>query len=405
MQAVLIKYGELFLKSESIKRWYISLLLDNLRHACDSQGLEFRFEVHRGRILIEGPDPGAIADAARRIFGIVGVAVCTRTGSDRVAIEAAAVSMAAKVLKPGMSFAVRARRSGVPGFTSQELAASTGDAVIRNIKGIRVDLSSPDYELFVEARDFGGLLYDHILPGPGGLPLGTQGEVLSLLSAGIDSPVASWLMMRRGSRVVHLHCDGGRWAGRDVLETAMAHHRTLSTWSPGLPLVLIVADLEPFFSTLATAAAVKNRCVICKRFMLRIAFRIARMHGVQALVTGDNLGQVASQTLANMAVTEAVVPHDLPVLRPLITNDKTETIAVARTIGTFREDAGDLGCLAVPKHPSIAAEIAAVEADEEKMDCDGIESAVLGALRCFRAQDGEIEEITSQKFRFLQQSR
>lgn len=405
MKAVLIKYGELFLKSESVKRWYITLLLNNLRHAFDSQGLEFRFEVHRGRILVEGPDPGALADAARRIFGIIGAGVCTRTGSDRAAIEAAAVLMAVKALKPGMSFAVRARRSGVSGFTSQELAASTGAAIIRNIPGIRVDLSSPDYELFVEARDFGGLLYDHILPGPGGLPLGTQGEVLSLLSAGIDSPVASWLVMRRGSRVVHLHCDGGRWAGRDVLKTAMAHHRTLSTWSPGMPLFLIVADLEPFFSVLATVAGVKNRCVICKRFMLRIASRIAQMHGVKALVTGDNLGQVASQTLANMAVIESVVPCDLPVLRPLITNDKEETIAVARTIGTFRENAGDLGCLAVPKHPSIAADPAVVEADEEKMNLAGIEYAVLGALRCFRAQDGAIEEINSQKFRFLQQSR
>ncbi|KQC04372.1 MAG: hypothetical protein APR53_03230 [Methanoculleus sp. SDB] len=405
MKAVLIKYGELFLKSESVKRWYITLLLDNLRHAFDSLGLEFSFEVHRGRILIEGPDPAALAGAARRIFGIVGVAVCTRTRSDRAEIEAAAVLMAMKNLKPGMSFAVRARRSGVSGFTSQELAASIGAAVIRDIQGIHVDLTSPDYELFVEARDFGGLLYDHILPGPGGVPLGTQGEVLSLLSAGIDSPVASWLMMRRGSRVVHLHCDGGKWAGRDVFETAMAHHRVLSTWSPGTPLFLIVADLEPFFRALSTRAAVKNRCVICKRFMLRIASRIARMRGAKALVTGDNLGQVASQTLANMAVTGMVVPCDLPLLRPLITNDKEETIAVARTIGTFRDDAGDLGCLAVPRHPSIAADTAAIEADEEKMDCDGIECAVIGALRCFRARDGAIEEINSQKFRFLQQSR
>ncbi|NYT05601.1 MAG: tRNA 4-thiouridine(8) synthase ThiI [Methanomicrobiales archaeon] len=405
MNVVLVKYGELFLKSESVRRWYITHLLDNLRMAFDAAGLAHSFDIHRGRILVQGPDTDALADIARSIFGIVGVSVCTRTAPDRAAIESAAVAFAAEHLQPGMSFGVRARRSGMEGFTSQELGASVGAAVLDAVPGVRVDLTSPDYELFVEARDFGGLVYDTVLPGPGGLPLGTQGRVLSLLSAGIDSPVAGWLMMRRGCRLVHLHCDGGSWAGSDVRSTAELHHRTLSTWCPGQPLLLIVADFEPFYERLAKEASVRNRCVICKRFMHRVAARIADMETAGALVTGDNLGQVASQTLANMGVIASVVPPRIPVLRPLITYDKDETVALARSIRTFRDHAGDLGCRAVPKHPAIAADMAKVENDETLMRLDELETAVYTTLRYYEAKNGVIREITGPESRFPRQSR
>jgi thiamine biosynthesis protein ThiI len=395
METVLVRYGELFLKSESVKRHYIRILLENIRKALKTNLLEAAIEVHRGRILLEGEEPEQIAGVISRIFGVVGVSVCTRTPPDRTAIEDGAAKQATKHLKPGMSFAVRARRSGLKGFTSQELGASTGAKIIDAIPELKVDLKNPDYEIFIEARDFGGLIYDERIDGPGGLPLGTQGQVLSLLSAGIDSPVASWLMMRRGSNVTHLHFAGGSWMGKDVWNGACENHRIISTWCPGRPLLMIVADLEPLFEALVNITHIRNRCIICKRFMLRIAEELAEQHDMMGLVTGDTIGQVASQTMANMGVIESVLVSRLPIIRPLITYDKQETILLARYIGTFRDFAGDLDCMAVPKHPAIAASLEMIREDEEKLDIKNLQNKVLSSIRYYRAINGEIEEISS----------
>ena len=134
----------------------------------------------------------------------------------------------------------------------------------------RSTFTDPEYELFVEVRDCGGLVYDARIPAPGGLPWGSQGKALGLLSSGIDSPVASWLAMKRGCEVSHLHMDGGRWAGGDVRETAIENHRRLSLWCPGADLQMIIADTEPFYDRMQELRIpARPRCVLCKRFMLR----------------------------------------------------------------------------------------------------------------------------------------
>jgi thiamine biosynthesis protein ThiI len=393
MDAVLVRYGELFLKSEPVKRRYIDILLRNIRRALDARGYAYDIEVYRGRILIGGDDLSGICAAVRRIFGVVSVSPCIRTPPELEDIMAAAAKRALSRLKPGMSYAVRARRAGLAGFTSQELGKWIGSAIFAGMDGLEVDLGHPDYEIFVEARDIGGLVYDERLEGPGGLPLGTQGPVLSLLSPGIDSPVASWLAMRRGCDVTHLYLDGGSWMGEDVWEGTCENHRRLSAWCLGQPLTLLVVSLEPFFARLVEEREAKLRCIICKRFMLRVAGRIARDRGALAIVTGDSLGQVASQTLANMGVIEEAGPRTIPVLRPLITYDKQESVELARTIGTFRDAAGDLGCRVVPKHPALAATLDAVRGEEEEMDIEGLVEEACSSIRVYRALNGEIEEI------------
>jgi thiamine biosynthesis protein ThiI len=394
MDAVLVRYGELFLKSESVKRYFIRILLENMRKALDSEDLGYRIEDYRGRILIRGDNLEAIAQTVSRLFGVVGVSICAWTRPDRMEIEETAVRLALKRLKPGMSYAVRARRSGMVGFTSQELGASIGSKILDHIPDLQVDLKHPRYEIFVEARDIGGLIYDDRIDGPGGLPYGTQGKVLSLLSAGIDSPVASWLVMRRGARVDFLHCAGGRWMGDDVWKGVVDHVRVLSGWVPGVPLSLSVVDIEPFYDALVEHASVRNRCIICKRFMMRIGARLAEEREIRALVTGESIGQVASQTLENLAVIEAVVPAEVPVLRPLITYDKQETVDLARRIGTFSESQGDLGCRAVPKHPAIAGEYESVQRDEKKMDIEHLVQLVCEHARYYPVKSGKIEEIS-----------
>ncbi|MDK2974189.1 MAG: tRNA uracil 4-sulfurtransferase [Methanofollis sp.] len=388
MGTVLVRFGELFLKSEGVKRIFMETLRRNLEKALTASGLVHEVEMHRDRILIHGPDPDGIARVAALTFGVVDVAVCTRTGTGIAEMGEAALERARSRLRAGMTFAVRARREGVEGYTSQQIGAEVGSTIYEAIPGLSVDLTHPDYEIFVEARPYGGLIYDERIPAPRGLPFGTQERVLSLLSAGIDSPVAGWLTMRRGCTLTNLSLDGGRWQGEQVRDAVLRHHAALSTWCMGHPLDLIVADMEPFFDAMTAAAEPRYRCLLCKRFMFRTADAVARRKGAFAIVTGDNLGQVASQTLVNMGVIEAAAT--MPVLRPLITYEKTEVIEIARRIGTFDEDAGDLACLAVPKRPATRAGLAAIKKNEEKIDLDGLVAGALASLRSVRAINGRI---------------
>jgi thiamine biosynthesis protein ThiI len=387
MELVMVRYGELFLKSEPVKHHFIGLLLRNMGKALSSAGLSHRFETPRGRILIFGPEPEQIAAVVSRIFGVIDVSVCTLTTNDIDALSAEAVARASARLRSSMSFAVRGKRQNKVGLNSQELGARVGSAIYDTIPGLRVDLTQPDYEIFVEVREFGGLIYDSRIPAPGGLPWGTQGKVLGLLSSGIDSPVASWLVMKRGCEITHLHLDAGRWAGKDVRNMAIENHRRLSLWCPGNPLSLLVANSEPFYERMhKLRIASRYRCVICKRFMMRAAGRLSAQEGAAAVVTGENLGQVASQTLANLVVISDAIT--VPVIRPLITYDKEETIAIARKIGTFETHPGDLTCRAVPRMPSTAAGLPAVKECEEKLGIDDLLADLETSVSLITAENG-----------------
>jgi thiamine biosynthesis protein ThiI len=390
---VMVRYGELFLKSESVKHYFIGMLLRNIGKALTASALSYHYETPRGRILIYGDQPEKIADVVSRIFGLVDVSICTRTSTRLEDLCRVASSLASGNLFEGMSFAVRAKRQQKTGLNSQELGTLIGSAIYDQIPGLHVDLDNPDYELFVEIRDFGGLVYDSRIAAPGGLPWGTQGRVLALLSSGIDSPIASWLMMKRGCEIIHLYLDGGRWAGADVTKAAIENHRRLSRWCAGNPLSLVIANSELFYDRMdQLRISPRYRCVICKRFMLRVAGQLMQKEGALAVVTGENLGQVASQTLANLAVISEVVK--VPVLRPLITYDKEETITLARRIGTFDAHPGDLACRAVPHMPATAAVLEAVLECEQKMGIDLIVASTLSGVRYVTALNSEIVKET-----------
>ena len=387
----MVRYGEIFLKSETVKRRYISIMTKNIGLALESEGLAHRIETYRGRIMIYGDEPRRIAVVAAKTFGVVSASVCTVTAADIEGLAATAVEHAERNLGPGMSFAVRARRSGVEGFSSQELAAAVGSAVLDRIPEARVDLSTPDYEIFVEAREYGGLVYDELIAGPGGLPYGTQGEVMALISEGIDSPVASWLMMRRGCLMVHVNMHGGRFGGKDARKRVLENHARLSLWVPGHPLDLLVVEMEPFFEAITALKEPRYRCVLCKRFMLRVASILAEERRDAALVSGDNLGQVASQTLANMAVIAPAAT--VPMLRPLIGFDKEEVVDRARAIGTFEERPGDVGCTVAPRYPSTAAPAETIAKIEEAIGAESLAERAARTVRRFRAKNGEVEEV------------
>jgi thiamine biosynthesis protein ThiI len=387
----MVRYGELFLKSDPVKYHFIGILLRNIRQALEVAGHSCRFESPRGRIFVYGEKPDEIAGIISRVFGVVGVSVCTRVEADPEALRDAAVILAAEHLHPPARFAVRGKRQSKTGMNSQQLGEYVGSAIYDAISGLSVDLSHPEYELFVEVRDCGGLVYDSRIPAPGGLPWGSQGKVLCLLSSGIDSPVASWLAMKRGCEVAHLHMDGGRWAGGDVKETAIENLRRLSLWCPGSEMQMIVADTESFYDRMQELRIPPRlRCVLCKRFMLRAAGRLCGREGAQAILTGENLGQVASQTLANLAVISDATT--VPVLRPLITYDKAETITLARKIGTFMDKQGDLACRAVPRMPATAATREAVNESEEKLGIEELLDVGLAKVQYVTAQNGKVSD-------------
>jgi thiamine biosynthesis protein ThiI len=265
---VAVRYGELFLKSEPVKRRFIGILTDNIGKALRERGIRFRIENPRGRILIHGEDSATIAAVTARVFGVVDTSVCILTGTAPHELSRAAVTLAEKRLGPGMTFAVRAKREVKKGMPSPELAAFLGSEISRHIQGLRVDLECPQYELQVEVREIGGLVSDQKFPAPGGLPLGTQGKFLSLLSSGIDSPVAAWMMMRRGGVPCFLFLDTETWSGEGVPRGALENFRRLSLWCPGYTLGMHIVPVGEVFNRMTERQIPPRfRCVICKRFM------------------------------------------------------------------------------------------------------------------------------------------
>lgn len=366
--AVMIRFGELFLKSEPVRRQFMKVLIENIRIALTSHDTNFNIEDNRSRILVRTDNVMTIIPILCKIFGVVDIAPAFLGQPTIQDLSRVAAEMGAHHLKPGMSFAIRARRDQVPGFSSQELGAEAGGAVIDRVPGITVDLTHPDYEIFLEARKEMGIAYDTRIPGPGGLPYGTQGTLLSLLSAGIDSPVASWLMMKRGVKVKFMYIDTGVFAGKDCYANVLRNLSALSTWTPGLQLSLTIIRAGPFFERLMADAEPRFRCVLCKRGMLKMGAIFAEKIGVTGVITGDNLGQVATQTLHNIVTISSGVT--IPVLRPLIGYDKEDIIKLARGIGTFTQEPGDTSCGVVPPRPATASVQRVIEQIEERLGTD-----------------------------------
>ena len=392
-RAVMVRYGEIFLKSEPVMRHYVGMLTSNIKKALDAAEICHEITVTRGRVFVSGEDAESISYIVSKIFGVISTSIVICTPPDRESIEDTAALLASRTLRPGMSFAVRAKRSNVKGFTSQELAASAGSRIYEAVGDLKVDLENPEYEIFVEARKEGGFIYESKIPGPGGLPVGTQGKILCLISAGIDSPVAAWLAMRRGCIPGFIYFDGGDYFGKDTKEAVLENLINISLWYPGHTIEAAFIDITPFFDRLTAKSAkeaLKNRCIICKRFMLRAAGGYALSNRFFGLVTGNSIGQVASQTLANMGITGAAVPEGLALIEPLITYDKEEAIVIARRIGTFRDNAGDLDCGVVPSHPSIAASPEKVREDEEMLGVLDLVDECLSRKTVYRVRDGKI---------------
>ncbi len=373
VETILVRYGELALKSERVRRRFERCLVENIKAAL--KGIDHELRGERGRIFVETPSADEAIERLVRVPGVVSVSPAVKTRATLEGMTSTAVDVAKKVLEPGMSFAVRTRRAGEHEFTSRDVDAAVGSAILAAIPGVRVDLSAPDEEISIEVRGESAYVFTEVLQGPGGLPLGTQGTVVALLSGGIDSPVAAWLMMKRGCRPVLVHLDARPYS--DARARAMAAARALSDWAAGGKMAMYVVPYGEVLRAIVERAPRRLTCLLCKRGMYRIAEMVAAREGALGIVTGEVLGQVASQTLANLRVLDAAV--DLPVFRPLLGLDKVEVERIARRLGTHEVSTERaMPCAAAPKRPETRADLGRVLEAERKLDLAPLLEEALG---------------------------
>ena len=363
---IIARYGEIGLKSPKIRSRFERKLVKNIRAT-----FECEVERNQGRIYIFPQDFDEGIEKLNRVFGVVSYSPATSTDSTYEGIDETLTAYTEELISEGIldedtKFAIKCRRVGNHDYTSQEMAAHCG-GVVRNVVLAPVDLTNPDLTIFVEIRENRAFIYHEKIKGPGGLPLGTQGKVVVLLSSGIDSPVAAYLMMKRGCEVVALHCNNDPFAGPKVTELFNRLVDQLNIYAKGNPIQKRVMDYGEYLQAAKDNAPEKMTCVLCKSGMYHIAEKLAQKLGADAIVDGSSVGQVASQTLSNILATRYGV--DMPILSPLIGLDKEEITAIAKEIGTFEiSKIDDGGCSAVPRYPETRADLERVKEACEAMN-------------------------------------
>ncbi len=363
---VVVRLGEITLKKKN-RPLFVRQLGRNIRQA--TRGLAVRdVEWGPNRILITpGPalDWPELRERLRRVFGLKNFSLCQVLPWDVDAIREGVLSMASE--RSFESFRITVQRSDkrFPG-TSQELERTLG-AAVKDASGARVDLSQPEATFQVEIMPGGAYLHTERIEGPAGLPVGVSGRVVSLLSGGIDSPVAAWRTMSRGCQVAFVHFQSFPYLDASSRDKAIALVRHLTRWQYRSRLhVVSFGDVQ---HQIVAACPPPLRVVLYRRFMLRIAQVIAERERAEALVTGESLGQVSSQTLSNLATIDQVTT--LPVLRPFVGSDKESIIREARALGTYEtsiEPDQDCCTLFVPRNPATHSSVAEAEEAEGALD-------------------------------------
>jgi thiamine biosynthesis protein ThiI len=365
---IIARYGELALKSDGVRKRFENRLANNIRASIDAE-----VKVRQARIYISPKDFNDAIEKLERIFGIVSYSPVVTTKSTFEDIEETVSSYAEKLHDEGLldentKFAISCRRVGNHEFSSQEMAAFAGAVVVKKYSS-PVDLTNPELTIFLEVRDNDTYIFHEKIPGPGGLPLGTQGKVVALVSSGIDSPVATYLMMKRGCQVIALFCDNDPYTTPEALKNFNDLIDQLNLYASGAPIKRRVVKYGDYLSTCKSDAPDKMTCVLCKSGMYKLAGKLAKKMHAEAVIDGSSLGQVASQTLPNILATREDL--DVPVLSPLIGLDKVEITRIAEKIGTFEiSKRDDGGCKAVPRYPETKADLELVKKVKEDINKD-----------------------------------
>ena len=373
-EVILCKYGEIVLKGAN-RQNFESMLVKELRRRASRHGI-FKIYFKQSTIYVEPQndecDMEGMYTEARHVFGIVGVnraAVCEKNMQS--IIETAKAYLPAKLFGK-RTFKVDAKRSDKKfPLKSPEISREIGGVILSSVKGIRVDVHAPDVTVTVEVRDEHAYIRAGQEPGAGGLPLKTAGRGLLLLSGGIDSPVAGCMMAKRGMEIEALHFDSFPYTSDRVREKVMELAELMCEFCSKIHVHVI--------SLTHIQEEIRDNCdedyftLLLRIFMMRLAERCAREYKCGALITGESLGQVASQTLAAIGVTDSVV--NIPVFRPCIGLDKNEIVIEARRYGTFETSIlpyEDCCTVFTPRHPKTQPKLEKVMAELNKLDVEAL---------------------------------
>ncbi|KAB3529083.1 tRNA uracil 4-sulfurtransferase ThiI [Alkaliphilus serpentinus] len=378
---IIVRYGEIMMKGLN-KRFFEDKLVKHIRHALKDLG-NIRVYKKESRILIDFEDynENLIIKRLKKIFGIVLISGAYRFPVDLDKIKEVALNeIKRRIENEGIkTFKVDSKRvdKKFP-LKSLEISSEIGAHILRNVQDIKVDVHNPDAVVYVEVRDEAYVFSDKIY-GHGGLPVGTGGKALLLLSGGIDSPVAGWLMAKRGLELDAVHFHSYPFTSERAKEKVMDLAKILSIYVGRFRLYSI--NLLPIQKEINEKCPEDEMTILSRRFMMKLAQRVAKLSGSSALVTGESLGQVASQTIESLHTTNSAV--ELPVFRPLIATDKVDIINMAKEIETYETSIlpyEDCCTVFLPKRPVTKPRLDKILKSEEKLDVEALIEEALGNM-------------------------
>ena len=381
-EIILLKLGELVLKGLN-RRSFEDKLQANIHRRLHPYG-QFRVYTRQSATYVEPKDDrcdvlGAY-EALKKVFGIAGLSLARPCEKDKNAILATAKEFLDTELRSAKSFKVETKRADKTfPMTSIQLSQYVGGELHEAYDNLEVDVHHPELTVYIEVRDYAAYVHAQAQPGAGGLPVGINGRAVSLLSGGIDSPVASWMIAKRGVALDMVHFFSYPYTSPEAKDKVLELARLLTPWTGRL--TVHVVPFTAIQEELRRSCPEELFTVLMRRFMMRIAQEVANRCGAKALVTGECLGQVASQTMEALRCTGAVV--DLPVLRPCIGMDKEEIVQIARKIGTFETSIlpyEDCCTVFTPRHPRLRPMPGEVEAAEQTLDIDAMVKAAVDGI-------------------------
>ena len=382
-EIILIKNGELALKGLN-RRTFEEALMHNLRYRLRRAG-DFLVRCAQSTIYIEPKNADAdleeACDCVSRVFGISGFSWARVAPKELSAIQQAAGDYLAQRLERCQTFKVESKRSDkrFP-LTSPEISREVGHALLERFPHLRVDVHHPDVQIMVEIRDFGAYIHAEQLPGAGGMPVGTGGKAAVLISGGIDSPVAAYMMAKRGIQLTAIHFASPPYTSERAEQKVVTLLEKVGRYAGHMTMFIV--PFTHIQEEIRTHCPEEYFTLIMRRFMMRLAQRIARQEGCGALITGESVGQVASQTIPALAVTDALV--EMPVFRPLIGMDKEEIVTIARRIDTFETSIlpyEDCCTVFTPRHPNTKPKRYKVEEAERALDMDALLEEAMAGVR------------------------
>ena len=381
-EMILLKLGEMVLKGLN-RRSFEDKLQANIYRRLNNLG-QFRVYTRQSTTYVEpmtdACDMDGAWEALTRVFGVVGLSRARACEKDKDAILAAAREYLDDKLSAARTFKVETKRADKTfPMTSIQLSQYVGGELDELYPDLKVDVHHPELTVHIEVRDYAAFVHADPEPGAGGLPVGINGRAVSLLSGGIDSPVASWMIAKRGVALEMVHFFSYPYTSNEAKEKVIDLARLLTPWCGRL--TVHVVPFTAIQEELRRSCPQELFTLVMRRFMMRISEKVAQRCGARALVTGECLGQVASQTMEAMAVTGAVA--SLPVLRPVVGMDKEDIVKIARKIGTFETSIlpyEDCCTVFTPRHPRLRPTLEELEAAEQGLDIAGMVQAAVDGI-------------------------